>query len=111
MGLRYRLGGRDLPGRPDLVFVSRRLAVFVHGCFWHGHDCSRGARLPATNSAYWSLKIARNRIRDSAACEKLSALGWSSAVIWECEIRKACDLEAIVCERIKRHPVALARSG
>jgi DNA mismatch endonuclease (patch repair protein) len=60
-GYRYRLQRRDLPGRPDLVLAGRRAAVFVHGCFWHGHDCARGARAPKANAEYWSDKIARNR--------------------------------------------------
>ena len=60
----YRLHRGDLPGKPDVVYVSRKLAIFVHGCFWHGHDCPRGARAPKTNAAYWRAKIARNRARD-----------------------------------------------
>ena len=63
-GIGYRLGGAGLPGRPDLVMQGRRTAVFVHGCFWHGHDCPRGARAPKANAAYWRAKIDRNRARD-----------------------------------------------
>ena len=59
LGLRFRLGRSDLPGKPDLVFPSRRVALFVHGCFWHGHDCARGARMPQTNRAYWQAKICK----------------------------------------------------
>lgn len=88
-GLRpgYRLDARDLPGRPDIVWRPRRRAVFVHGCFWHGHDCARGARAPKANAAYWSAKIARNRARDAAALGALDALGWRTLTIWSCELR------------------------
>ncbi|MGE0045389.1 MAG: very short patch repair endonuclease [Hyphomonadaceae bacterium] len=86
LGYRYSLKRRDLPGKPDLAFVSRRKAVFVHGCFWHGHACKRGARVPAANAAYWSSKIARNRVRDGASAAALEALGWSSLTLWECEL-------------------------
>ena len=61
MGYRYRLHRKDLPGKPDLVFQSRRKVIFIHGCFWHGHEYNRGARMPKTNREYWEIKIARNR--------------------------------------------------
>lgn len=92
LGYRYSLKRRDLPGSPDLAFVSRRKAVFVHGCFWHGHDCKRGARMPSANAAYWSAKIGRNAARDKASISGLKALGWSSLVIWECELRDGAAL-------------------
>jgi len=88
-GFRYRLHRRDLPGKPDLTFPGRRLAVFVHGCFWHGHVCPRGARRPKTNAAYWRAKIARNQARDADVAVALQALGWRSVVVWECELRSA----------------------
>lgn len=84
---RYRLNGASLPGKPDLVFGAMRKAVFVHGCFWHGHDCKRGARQPKDNAAYWRAKIARNVARDGASLKALRADGWSALVIWECETR------------------------
>jgi DNA mismatch endonuclease (patch repair protein) len=87
MGRGYRLGGMGLPGKPDLVLTRDRKAIFVHGCFWHGHDCRRGARTPATNQAYWLAKIARNRARDEAATEQLCAAGWKPIIIWECELK------------------------
>lgn len=83
----YRLDRRDLPGRPDIAFIGRKRAIFVHGCFWHGHDCKRGARAPKANAAYWAAKIARNRARDAAALAALGALGWRALVVWECALR------------------------
>ena len=64
----------------------------MHGCFWHGHDCARGARMPKDNAEYWQAKIARNRARDAANFEKLAALGWRTAVVFECELK---DVEAL----------------
>jgi len=86
---RYRLNGAKLPGKPDLVFGAMRKIVFVHGCFWHGHDCKRGARQPKDNAAYWLAKITRNRLRDAKSLRALRADGWSPLVIWECETRDA----------------------
>lgn len=83
----YRLDRRDLPGRPDIAFIGRRRAIFVHGCFWHGHECKRGAREPKTNADYWRAKIARNRARDAASISALEARGWCALVIWECELK------------------------
>jgi DNA mismatch endonuclease, patch repair protein len=86
-GYRYRLHAKGLPGSPDLAFASRRVALFVHGCFWHGHDCPRGARAPKANAAYWSAKIERNRARDAAAEAALRTGGWTPVTVWECELR------------------------
>lgn len=94
MGLRYRLHRRELPGSPDVAFIGRRTAVFVHGCFWHGHDCRRGARAPKQNAAYWAAKIARNRARDAEVATRLDAMGWRALVVWECELRDAAALRA-----------------
>jgi len=93
LGARYRLDRRDLPGRPDIVMPGRKLAVFVHGCFWHGHDCVRGARVPKANRDYWTAKIARNRARDIETRAKLEALGWRVEVVWECDLKDAEALE------------------
>ena len=98
LGFRFRLGGRGLPGSPDLVFPRLGAGVFVHGCFWHGHDCARGARTPATNRAYWTAKIARNRARDAASLRALRRLGWRTLVVWECETRD----EARLARRLRR---------
>ena len=94
-GLRYRLHRADLPGKPDLTFVSRRAVVFVHGCFWHGHDCPRGARMPKDNADYWRRKIDRNRARDQQAVTALTALGWRVLTVWECEIKDPARLAAL----------------
>jgi len=72
----YRLHRADLPGKPDIAYIGRRLAIFVHGCFWHGHDCPRGARSPKDNADYWRRKIARNRARDARNVAALEAMGW-----------------------------------
>jgi DNA mismatch endonuclease (patch repair protein) len=90
----YRLCRADLPGKPDIVYGGRRLAIFVHGCFWHGHDCARGARAPKTNADYWSAKIARNRSRDAANLLKLAGAGWRAIVVYECELKDAAALRA-----------------
>jgi DNA mismatch endonuclease (patch repair protein) len=87
MGYRFRLHREDLPGKPDLVFPGLRKVIFVHGCFWHGHACSRGARMPVRNREYWSAKIARNVARDRAELRRLRRLGWKCLVLWECQIR------------------------
>ncbi len=86
-GYRYRLHKRSLPGCPDLVFPSRRKVIFIHGCFWHGHHCPRGARVPKSNTDYWTTKVAGNRARDQAARKRLRAGGWIVLVLWECELR------------------------
>jgi len=87
MGYRYRLHRRDLPGAPDIVFPGRRKLIFVHGCFWHGHDCARGARMPAANADYWRSKIARNLVRDADHLAALRQAGWQALVIWECQLK------------------------
>lgn len=94
LGHRYRLDARDLPGRPDVVFRGKRKVLFVHGCFWHGHDCARGARAPKANAAYWSAKIERNRARDAKTLEALALAGWSTLTIWECELRDEAEASA-----------------
>ncbi len=94
LGARYRLHRKDLPGRPDIVMPGRRLAVFVHGCFWHGHDCARGARVPKANRGYWTAKVARNRERDEAARAALTRDGWRVETVWECELKDEAAVEA-----------------
>jgi DNA mismatch endonuclease (patch repair protein) len=92
LGYRYRLHRSDIPGKPDIAFIGRRKAIFVHGCFWHGHDCKRGARVPKTNAEYWRAKIKRNRFRDARHAKELHGIGWQILVLWECEVR---DVEGI----------------
>jgi DNA mismatch endonuclease (patch repair protein) len=87
MGYRFRLHRKDLPGKPDLVFPRLRKVIFVNGCFWHGHDCARGARVPVQNREYWVAKVARNQQRDKSVQTSLQALGWNTLIIWECETR------------------------
>ena len=91
LGARYRLHRADLPGKPDIVLPGRRLAIFVHGCFWHGHDCARGARVPKQNRDYWLEKVAKNRARDAAHREALAGKGWRVETIWECELKDELD--------------------
>ena len=83
----YRLHRRDIPGTPDVAWLSRRRALYVHGCFWHGHDCRRGARMPKTRRAYWRKKIERNRVRDMEQRKRCKAAGWRVLVLWECELQ------------------------
>jgi DNA mismatch endonuclease (patch repair protein) len=86
-GLRYRLDVAALPGRPDLTFPKYRAAVFVNGCYWHGHECHRSPR-SRSNPGFWKAKIARNRLRDWESRVALLAMGWRVLVIWECAIRR-----------------------
>ena len=95
LGYRFRLHGKDLPGKPDLVFASRRKVIFVHGCFWHRHpdpNC-RLARLPKSRQDFWIPKLDGNRERDMRIERELAALGWQSLAIWECRIRDRPFLE------------------
>jgi DNA mismatch endonuclease (patch repair protein) len=86
MGLRYRLHAAILPGRPDIVFPSRRAAVFVHGCFWHRHAGCRIATTPKSNTPFWQAKFDRNAERDVRNTERLAELGWTVIVVWECDL-------------------------
>lgn len=96
-GFRYRLHAKQLPGRPDLVFPRYRLAVFVHGCFWHGHSCKRGKR-PATNTDFWNRKLDRNLARDAEKLAELRAIGWEPIALWQCSLE--IDLRALL-ERLR----------
>ena len=93
LGYRYRLHRRDLPGRPDLVFVSRRKALFVNGCFWHMHSGCARAGIPETNREFWLAKLERNRQRDVNNEASLRDLAWDVLTVWECELR---DLDAML---------------
>ncbi len=95
-GFRFRLDVRELPGRPDIVLPRYRAVVFVHGCFWHGHDCAF-FKWPKTRPEFWREKINRNRTNDARALAALAAQGWRIAVVWECALRgEASDPEASV---------------
>lgn len=91
---RYRLQRKDVPGNPDIAYIGKKRAIFVHGCFWHGHDCPRGARMPKANAEYWRQKIERNRARDRANAERLKERGWRALTVWECELKDLTALEA-----------------
>jgi DNA mismatch endonuclease, patch repair protein len=93
LGYRYRLHRKDLPGAPDIVLPARRKIIFIHGCFWHGHDCARGARVPVTNREYWLAKVGRNRARDERTLEALLHLGWEALVVWECSLKDRAALQ------------------
>ena len=93
MGYRFRLHRKDLPGSPDIVLPRHKTAIFVHGCFWHGHDgCKRGAR-PTSNTEFWNAKIDRNIERDTLAICLLEKAGWTSLTVWQCEIKDTMALQ------------------
>lgn len=85
-GYRYRLHSRRLPGKPDLVFNSRRAVIFVHGCFWHGHTCHL-FKWPSTRAAWWRTKIEANRVRDASVREQIADMGWRQLRVWECVLK------------------------
>lgn len=88
-GFRYRVNYKELPGKPDIVFTKKKVAIFIHGCFWHGHDAGcRYSHVPQSRTEYWSEKISRTKMRDKQYLSDLEADGWHTLVIWECEIRK-----------------------
>jgi len=87
LGFRYRLSPREVPGRPDLLLPKYRAAIFVHGCFWHGHEKCRFATIPSTRTEFWQEKISANKARDAAVVDKLHEMGWRVGVVWECALR------------------------
>lgn len=95
-GLRYRLHAPELPGKPDIVFRRAKLAIFVHGCFWHRHSHCRRARMPATRQDYWEPKFKRNVERDRQHVKNLEASGWTVVTLWECESLDPSALELFV---------------
>lgn len=105
-GLRFRLHAKALPGKPDIIFPSRRIAVFVHGCFWHGcTKCVDGKRRVKSNSKYWTEKVSGNRLRDTRNKRALRAEGWKCVTIWECEVSKPNRLRSLL-ETIVSHSSA-----
>lgn len=101
MGYRFRLHRKDLPGTPDIVLPKMRTAIFVHGCYWHGHSCRRGS-LPTSNREFWEAKINKNRERDGRVEQELKEIGWIPIVIWGCEVKRQEELEIIISDRLKR---------
>ena len=98
LGYRFRLHRNDLPGKPDLVFPSRKKVIFVHGCFWHQHTECREGRVPGSRPEYWGPKLRRNQERDALAQTSLKKQGWRYLVVWECELK---DITAVL-KRVKR---------
>lgn len=98
LGYRFRKHRRDVPGKPDLAFLGRRRAIFLHGCFWHRHDCPSGRRMPKSRVTFWKQKFGSNVERDSIVAKALRRAGWRSLVIWECQLKSAPSVE----RRIKR---------
>ena len=100
LGYRFRLHRKDLPGKPDLVFPSRKKVIFVHGCFWHSHsdpNCKK-AHIPKSNPNYWLPKLERTRKRDRQHIEQLNTLGWEVLVVWECKLEN----EKSLIERLRK---------
>lgn len=98
LGLRFRLGGAGLPGRPDIVLPRHRTVVFVHGCFWHRHHDCKVASTPKSNIEFWTTKFARNVERDAEAVRELEGLGWRVFVVWECELSAKSRLGATAAQ-------------
>ena len=94
-GLRFRLASKGLVGKPDLVFLGTRLAIFVHGCFWHQHPGCPNARMPKSRREFWQNKLLRNVERDAEVAAKLKVIGWGAMTIWECETRNVEKLSAL----------------
>jgi DNA mismatch endonuclease (patch repair protein) len=92
LGYKYRLHRPNLPGRPDIVFASRKKAIFVNGCFWHQHGCEL-TKMPSSNLDYWVPKFERNKRRDRSAVRELRSLGWKVLILWECQIAKRLTLK------------------
>jgi DNA mismatch endonuclease (patch repair protein) len=103
LGYRYRKHDQQLPGKPDLVFPSRRKVIFLHGCFWHGHRCRLG-RMPKTRSDYWLPKISGNISRHSKNIKALRQLGWSTLTVWECQLKQFDVLLARIERFLRQQP-------
>jgi DNA mismatch endonuclease (patch repair protein) len=97
MGIRYRLHRSDLPGKPDIVMPGRKTAIFVHGCFFHMHNCRYGRVVPATNAEFWHTKRSGNAARDKRNARQLRKLGWNVLTVWECETKDAERVQARLC--------------
>ncbi len=106
LGFRYRINDKRLPGKPDVVLPKYRSVVFVHGCFWHGHEGCRDVSIPKTNTEFWLAKIRRNQQRDQEVWRKLEAKGWFVIIVWECQLKKA-----VLENTIKRVQDAILHNG
>ena len=93
MGYRYRINYPKLPGKPDIVFTKLKKVIFIHGCFWHGHECCKKSKKPSTNQEFWDKKINDTISRDYKKIEELQTLGWSVLVIWQCELNDLAYLK------------------
>lgn len=104
-GFRYKVNDKKLPGSPDIVLPKYRTVIFIHGCFWHGHNGCRFYTVPKTNTDFWTAKVARNQERDQEVWRQLEAKGWSVIIVWECELKKAALEETVgrVREEILRN--------
>jgi DNA mismatch endonuclease (patch repair protein) len=102
LGFRFRLHRKDLPGKPDIVFPRLKKVIFVNGCFWHGHICLRGKRVPVNNREYWVEKIDKNRKRDRKVVGLLRKLGWQCKVVWECSLKKPALVSTALTKFLKR---------
>ena len=98
LGYRYRLYEKSLPGCPDIVFKSRKKAIFIHGCFWHGHENCKRAKRPSTNVDFWNEKIDKNILRDVEVRKELERLGWKVLIVWQCELKHHDDLKIRLTE-------------
>jgi DNA mismatch endonuclease, patch repair protein len=103
LGYRYRLNAKKLPGRPDIVFPGKMKAIFVHGCFWHSHGCSKG-QAPKSRLDYWGPKLRVNKERDAAQALALKSLGWAVLTVWQCETANPESLRAKLVDFIERAP-------
>ena len=101
--LRYRINVKDLPGKPDIVFNNRKLIIFIHGCFWHGHEGCPKFRMPRTRADWWKAKIERNTQRDKRSEENLTDAGWTVMTVWECQLKDASTLPNLI-NRIRAIP-------
>jgi DNA mismatch endonuclease (patch repair protein) len=108
LGYRYRLHTKKLPGKPDIVFPGRKKAIFVHGCFWHGHGCTKG-QLPKSHRDYWGPKLMTNKARDAEQVIALQSLGWSVLTVWQCETTISTTLTRRLVRFIEGRPKSATR--
>jgi DNA mismatch endonuclease, patch repair protein len=102
LGFRFRLHDPKLPGKPDIVLRKCRAVIFVHGCFWHGHECAHGSRAAKTNTAWWTEKIEANKARDARKKRELMQIGWNVMTIWECETKSGSAIMALAAALRRR---------